>query len=306
MRLLTVPQIEQDDAERKSAGIRSLRGYAAACDTLLIPCKQRPGEIRDIDQLPGDYGARAWTRLEALTFFAVSSLSPVGRQHIFACADGEPLFLEQYTYDLDPSYLPSEGDLFDLNDADVIEEHEEAMLAFMRDGLHDPEVVVRCVAKNLLKGRGLGEEHAASMAEAAELIRRGGTFEWDCTELSASGTYVPAGTPVRASRLCSLSLAPARPAPAAERELSHDAGNDMGDHGAKVIAAAMGPRRNPDSTYEFNRDIRGLNLESALPFCLSSIQDSHALTRLSRLPGRHSTWPDQGTLWLCRRQQYRS
>ena len=76
--------IEQDDMQTKRAGIASLRGYAAACDAMMVPCPEIPSStMRDVDMLPGSYGERAWTRLEAMTFFTISSLSAPGHQEIY-------------------------------------------------------------------------------------------------------------------------------------------------------------------------------------------------------------------------------
>jgi hypothetical protein len=65
--------VEQDDPRLLLAGVASLLGYISVCDVVLIPCLEvpEPGE-RTVDQIRGDYGKRAWTRLESMSFYTVS------------------------------------------------------------------------------------------------------------------------------------------------------------------------------------------------------------------------------------------
>ena len=65
--------IEQDDEQLLQAGVASLRGYVSLCDAMLIPSPEVPPEDAwTVDKIPGEYGARAWTRLESLSFYSVS------------------------------------------------------------------------------------------------------------------------------------------------------------------------------------------------------------------------------------------
>ncbi len=65
--------IEQDDKIVQAAGIKSLRGYISICDAVLIPSPEVPAaSARTVDQITGDYGGRAWTRLESMSFYTVS------------------------------------------------------------------------------------------------------------------------------------------------------------------------------------------------------------------------------------------
>ncbi len=66
--------VEQDDAALLQAGIASLRGYISVCDAVLIPTSEVPVDAAwTVDKIPGEYGERAWTRLESMSFYAVST-----------------------------------------------------------------------------------------------------------------------------------------------------------------------------------------------------------------------------------------
>jgi hypothetical protein len=65
--------VEQDDGMLLKAGVASLRGYISLCDAVLIPSPEMPeAGDRTVDKIPGEYGARAWTRLESMSFYTVS------------------------------------------------------------------------------------------------------------------------------------------------------------------------------------------------------------------------------------------
>jgi hypothetical protein len=66
--------VEQDDARLLLEGVKSLRGYISVCDAMLIPSPEVPAEDdeRTVDRLGRGYGDRAWTRLESMSFYAVS------------------------------------------------------------------------------------------------------------------------------------------------------------------------------------------------------------------------------------------
>jgi hypothetical protein len=67
--------VEQDDADLLLAGVDSLRGYISLCDAVLIPSLHEPVEgAWTVDRIEGGYGERAWTRLESMSFYAVSLL----------------------------------------------------------------------------------------------------------------------------------------------------------------------------------------------------------------------------------------
>jgi hypothetical protein len=66
--------VEQDDTHLLQEGVKSLRGYISICDAVLIPSPNAPaldGE-KTVDQIAGEYGLRAWTRLESMSFYTVS------------------------------------------------------------------------------------------------------------------------------------------------------------------------------------------------------------------------------------------
>ncbi len=71
--------VEQDDDALLKAGVASLRGYISVCDAVLIPSPKVP-EAGDhtVDKIAGEYGGRAWTRLESMSFYTVSNF-------MFAC-----------------------------------------------------------------------------------------------------------------------------------------------------------------------------------------------------------------------------
>ena len=66
--------VEQDDAELLREGVKSLRGYISICDAVLVPSPEVPAQDGDktVDRIGGEYGARAWTRLESMSFYTVS------------------------------------------------------------------------------------------------------------------------------------------------------------------------------------------------------------------------------------------
>jgi hypothetical protein len=67
--------VEQDDGMLLKAGVASLCWYVSVCDAVLIPSPEVP-EAGDstVDKIPGEYGGRAWTRLESMSFYTVSKL----------------------------------------------------------------------------------------------------------------------------------------------------------------------------------------------------------------------------------------
>jgi hypothetical protein len=69
--------IEQDNIELLLAGVQSLRGYVSLCDALLIPSPEVPLDSkRSTDTVGGQYGQRAWTLLESMSFYTVSFYNP--------------------------------------------------------------------------------------------------------------------------------------------------------------------------------------------------------------------------------------
>ncbi len=65
--------IEQDCPLLLRRGVESLRGYISLCNVILIPSQEVPSDSeRTVDKIGGDYGKRAWTRLESMSFYAVS------------------------------------------------------------------------------------------------------------------------------------------------------------------------------------------------------------------------------------------
>jgi hypothetical protein len=68
--------VEQDNLELLHAGVASLRGYISVCDAVLIPSPEVPSEEgeRTVDRIAGEYGERAWTRLESMSFYTVRGL----------------------------------------------------------------------------------------------------------------------------------------------------------------------------------------------------------------------------------------
>ena len=79
--------VEQDDVGLLREGVESLRGYISVCDAVLIPSPEVPDGARErtVDNVAGGYGERAWTRLESMSFYTVSSaLSLSCRVHVLS------------------------------------------------------------------------------------------------------------------------------------------------------------------------------------------------------------------------------
>jgi hypothetical protein len=67
--------VEQDDSHLLLEGVKSLRGYISICDAVLVPSTEVPalGGEKTVEKIAGEYGDRAWTRLESLSFYTVSA-----------------------------------------------------------------------------------------------------------------------------------------------------------------------------------------------------------------------------------------
>ncbi len=75
--------VEQDDDVLLKAGVASLRGYISICDAVLIPSPEVPqAGANTVDKIPGEYGGRAWTRLESMSFYTVSMPCLYAKQKI--------------------------------------------------------------------------------------------------------------------------------------------------------------------------------------------------------------------------------
>ena len=95
--------IDQDNPDKKMAGVRSLRGYVCACDALLIPSPHKPNKgAFTVDLVPGGYGGRAWTRLESFVWFCMSRLKQVDTPELWVAAEDDATYLERFEFLLDP------------------------------------------------------------------------------------------------------------------------------------------------------------------------------------------------------------
>ncbi len=118
--------ISQDDPELKAAGIKSLLGYAARCELVLVPCPQQP-QHPVAHMVSGGYGDRAWTRLESFTFYCLSLLRNQDFPNIYTVAtdsDG----VRRIDFNMLPDSMPSSGVLFSEADRESIVEHEHTLL----------------------------------------------------------------------------------------------------------------------------------------------------------------------------------
>eukprot|EP00873_Tetraselmis_striata_P042815 jgi/Tetstr1/463079/TSEL_008014.t1 len=291
--------IEQDDVLRKVAGIESLRGYAAACDELLVPCASAPsaGVPRLVDRLPGEYGERAWTRLEALTYFSLSALGEPGSHEIHAVAaapvptttshggksgitkgshedtalssigapepKGSALYFERFFYSFASGLLPSAGVLFNEADRAGIARHEEAILGFLAQGLGSPPVMREFISRGMLAGRPIGDAGASSVAVLLEM-----------EQLEGSGAWVVGRDALPASR---VSLA----------------GQHIGDTGAQALAVPLEPRQKSDGHWVYNGAMEDLDLSG------NSIGDEGAVALAGAIaprPNADGSW-GTGGLW---------
>ena len=96
--------IDQDDRNKKVAGVESLRGYVSVCNALLIPSPHKPEEgAFTVDRVPGGYGDRAWTRLESLVWFFMSTLKQEDTPELWVAAEVDATYLERFEFLLDPN-----------------------------------------------------------------------------------------------------------------------------------------------------------------------------------------------------------
>ena len=154
--------IDQDDPVRKVAGVRSLMGYSALCEMMLVPYPEKEGAAEDDTLLlpnphwvPGGYGARAFCRLESFTFYVLSLL----RQElpgIYACSPVSGV--QRLDYLLQANLLPSEGALYSESDREHIRAHEKTLL----DALHAMALggSTAAAAPALISAAGLGNDAA--------------------------------------------------------------------------------------------------------------------------------------------------
>ena len=106
--------IDQDDNDKKWAGVESLRGYLSVCDAVIIPYPKPPsaGASRSVDVLEV-YGERGWTRLEALVEYCVGILKGSLAPELWVTwQDGREegpsgMRLERFEFSLDPDLLPA-------------------------------------------------------------------------------------------------------------------------------------------------------------------------------------------------------
>ena len=152
-----------------------------------------------MNNLPGEYGGRAWTRLEALTYFAISALGAPGTREIHAVAAQlvgggggagssslsgghhqqqqqgprapQRPWIRAYRYHFAEGFRPSAGVLFSEGDRPVISQHEEEVLRFLEDGLGSPQMLLSFIRRDMLQGRRLGDAGASSLAQLLRMER---------------------------------------------------------------------------------------------------------------------------------------
>jgi WD40 repeat protein len=105
------------------------------------------------------YGERGWTRLEAMSFYSISTLKQVETPEIWVAAGDGASFLQRFSYVL--AELPSKGVLFSEGDRQYIKTHEDAFLREMRASVVRNGYITkhggnaRCVAFHPTKESGL-------------------------------------------------------------------------------------------------------------------------------------------------------
>jgi len=143
--------IDQDNLPLRLKGIRSLLGYMARCDTVIVPTLEKPPYAM-VHRMIGGYGERAWTRLEAFGFYVLSLLEGKTRPELFYSAPGNQV--QQLDYVLLPYTMPSTGVLTVEADRDHVQTHENTLL----DVLHKSALAGSLAARGpaMVAAAGLG------------------------------------------------------------------------------------------------------------------------------------------------------
>lgn len=117
--------VEQDDQQKRQAGVNSLLGYMARCKFIIIPALEAP-KYPVVHRMPSDYGIRAWTRLESLGFYILSLISDARRPELYYTAPNNQV--GHLDYVLLPYTMPSAGILAKESDRKIISKHEQCCL----------------------------------------------------------------------------------------------------------------------------------------------------------------------------------
>lgn len=128
--------IEQDNIQLRNAGVQSLLGYMTRCEFVIIPTLVQPDHLT-VHRLPGDYGIRAWTRLESLCFYVMSLLDKEAGRDRPELWYSAPQNVEKLDYVLLPYAMPSRGALFTEDDRKTVAKQENALL----HALHESAMV---------------------------------------------------------------------------------------------------------------------------------------------------------------------
>merc|ERR1712080_547631 len=123
--------------------------------------------------VPGGYGDRAWTRLEAFTFYVLSILR--GRQQPDLYVIGTEGSILRIDYDLLPNAMPASGELTCDDDREHIQLHQGTLLSALRrralkeatcESLQTQRVAVvscrGCIGPALTMLGALGDDHGIS------------------------------------------------------------------------------------------------------------------------------------------------
>ena len=140
--------IEQDNIRLRTKGVKSMLGYIAACDCLLIPSMELPPEgATSTNRVLG--GNRSWFQLETMCLSAISGVLGNDAPEIWVAAvdkesgakwqrgsriEGRPetkngLFLSRFVHVMEK--MPSEGLLFSEGDREAIRGHEKTLVRLM-------------------------------------------------------------------------------------------------------------------------------------------------------------------------------
>jgi len=178
--------INQEEPAARDAGMKALIGYMAMCNAMLVPVSEAPDQyVANLVHLPGDFALRAWLRLEAMVFTA---LSPLTDGDIYCMAEVDTgFFFKRLQYDFGHN-LPSTGDITDLEDMPYLRRHETKVLEFLEYARKDLNMLAGLMRKDAVTGLGLAAGAARTLLEA------GRKCVGECAELHLHGnTLAPEG-----------------------------------------------------------------------------------------------------------------
>ena len=119
--------IEQDDADLKLAGVRSLIYYAANAEIMLIPTRELTIKAHKPYALP-KYGERGWCRLEVFVFTLCQAMRGMASEHGDAHRGSNPVRLFASTV---------KGELTIFDTVNFAAQGHRNYVEFLHGGAHD-------------------------------------------------------------------------------------------------------------------------------------------------------------------------